>query len=52
MTDNSRDQSWPRNQFHPVYESFAEWLDAEAPARPSIPDTPRRGKRRKRRKAR
>lgn len=23
--------AWPRNQFHPAYESFTQWLDAEAP---------------------
>lgn len=26
-----RQQGWPADQFHPVYDSFKDWLDGEAP---------------------
>lgn len=32
--DNTvRQQGWPQDQWHPVYESVSEWLDQEAPTR-------------------
>lgn len=32
QVDNTvRQQAWPRDKFHPLYESFTAWLDAEAP---------------------
>lgn len=26
------DEAWPRDHWHPIYDSVVEWLDNEAPA--------------------
>jgi hypothetical protein len=26
-----RTEHWPKNQWHPAYDSIKEWLDGEAP---------------------
>ncbi len=28
---SARHDGWPPGQFHPVYDSFKDWLDSEAP---------------------
>lgn len=33
---SDRQQGWPPDQFHPVYGSFREWLDSEAPPAPLV----------------
>ena len=35
MTENDleRHPEWPKDQFHPAYDSFTAWLDSEAPAK-------------------
>lgn len=41
---SARQQGWPAQQWHPIYESFKDWLNAEAPrhdealhTRPRVP---------------
>lgn len=37
--DRTEHDGWPRNQWHPVYDSIREWLENEAPvASPLVVD--------------
>lgn len=31
LTGRHADESWPRNQWHPAYDSIKSWLENEAP---------------------
>ena len=46
VDDPLEDKGWPRNQWHPVYDSVTAWLDNEA-GQPTGP-TPKRRKRTRR----
>jgi len=31
VDNTARQQAWPADRFHPVFESFTDWLNDEAP---------------------